>query len=100
MQHAGVSTFPTRRSSDLTGGPTQTDTFDMKPGHANGGEFKEKETKVPGLKFSEHLPKLASMSDQLADRKSTRLNSSHLVSSYAVFCVKKKRDQESMKHNE
>src|SRR5688500_20194371 len=24
------------------------------------------------------------------DRKSTRLNSSHLVSSYAVFCVKKK----------
>src|SRR5205807_2012962 len=25
------------------------------------------------------------------DRKSTRLNSSHLVSSYAVFCLKKKR---------
>src|SRR5688500_19146841 len=24
------------------------------------------------------------------DRKSTRLNSSHLVNSYAVFCVKKK----------
>src|SRR5256885_4618547 len=26
----------------------------------------------------------------LADRKSTRLNSSHLVISYAVFCLKKK----------
>src|SRR5688500_19303764 len=26
-----------------------------------------------------------------ADRKSTRLNSSHLVISYAVFCLKKKR---------
>src|SRR5205807_7808107 len=26
------------------------------------------------------------------DRKSTRLNSSHLVSSYAVFCLKKKND--------
>src|SRR6266446_8029035 len=26
-----------------------------------------------------------------ADRKSTRLNSSHLVSSYAVFCLKKKK---------
>src|SRR6266446_7925845 len=26
------------------------------------------------------------------DRKSTRLNSSHLVSSYAVFCLKKKID--------
>src|SRR5688500_19601046 len=28
---------------------------------------------------------------QQADRKSTRLNSSHLVISYAVFCLKKKR---------
>src|SRR5256885_4592405 len=27
---------------------------------------------------------------ELADRKSTRLNSSHLVISYAVFCLKKK----------
>src|SRR5256885_8635771 len=27
-----------------------------------------------------------------ADRKSTRLNSSHLVISYAVFCLKKKTD--------
>src|SRR5256885_9029967 len=26
--------------------------------------------------------------DQLRDRKSTRLNSSHLVISYAVFCLK------------
>src|SRR5688500_19991661 len=29
----------------------------------------------------------------LADRKSTRLNSSHLVISYAVFCLKKKNTQ-------
>src|SRR2546426_10720241 len=28
---------------------------------------------------------------QAADRKSTRLNSSHLVISYAVFCLKKKK---------
>src|SRR2546426_1881289 len=27
------------------------------------------------------------------DRKSTRLNSSHLVISYAVFCLKKKTDE-------
>src|SRR5205807_9167318 len=27
------------------------------------------------------------------DRKSTRLNSSHLVSSYAVFCLKKKNKE-------
>src|SRR5256885_9539533 len=28
---------------------------------------------------------------RFADRKSTRLNSSHLVISYAVFCLKKKK---------
>ncbi|QDT12931.1 DUF1501 domain-containing protein [Planctomycetes bacterium K23_9] len=50
----------------MSGGPSQTDTFDLKPNHENGGEFKETQTKVPGLRFSEHLPKLAEMSDQLA----------------------------------
>jgi hypothetical protein len=50
----------------MSGGPTQTDTFDMKPGHPNGGEFQEIETRSPGLRFSEHLPKLAAMSDRLA----------------------------------
>src|SRR5256885_2803170 len=29
----------------------------------------------------------------LRDRKSTRLNSSHLVISYAVFCLKKKKEK-------
>src|SRR5438874_10236325 len=29
---------------------------------------------------------------QLQDRKSTRLNSSHVEISYAVFCLKKKKD--------
>src|SRR5438132_8552326 len=29
--------------------------------------------------------------DEFADRKSTRLNSSHTVISYAVFCLKKKK---------
>src|SRR5256885_4783020 len=30
---------------------------------------------------------------RFADRKSTRLNSSHLVISYAVFCLKKKKQK-------
>src|SRR5438034_7924627 len=37
----------------------------------------------------------------IADRKSTRLNSSHTVISYAVFCLKKKKKRkmtESTKH--
>src|SRR5256885_12693040 len=29
------------------------------------------------------------------DRKSTRLNSSHLVISYAVFCLKKKKEEKA-----
>src|ERR1039457_7405866 len=31
--------------------------------------------------------------DYRLDRKSTRLNSSHLVISYAVFCLKKKKNE-------
>lgn len=50
----------------MGGGPSQTDTFDMKPNHANGGEFKEIQTAAAGLRFSEHLPKLAQLADQLA----------------------------------
>ena len=50
----------------MAGGPSQTDTFDMKPGHENGGEFKEIATNVPGVRFSEHLPQLAQHADKLA----------------------------------
>src|SRR5256885_11098723 len=32
------------------------------------------------------------------DRKSTRLNSSHLVISYAVFCLKKKKNKNRTKY--
>src|SRR5438552_9136680 len=31
---------------------------------------------------------------QVQDRKSTRLNSSHQITSYAVFCLKKKKRKE------
>src|SRR5438034_2968390 len=36
-------------------------------------------------------PRAAPGRQQLRDRKSTRLNSSHTVISYAVFCLKKKK---------
>src|SRR5258708_24002316 len=32
-----------------------------------------------------------SLAEDLTDRKSTRLNSSHQIISYAVFCLKKKK---------
>src|SRR2546426_2394976 len=49
-----------------------------------------------------------SVAGHRGDRKSTRLNSSHLVISYAVFCLKKKKtvmthwvtdDRQSVMHN-
>src|SRR5256885_10818356 len=41
----------------------------------------------------QHLPPVGLHGERGAeDRKSTRLNSSHLVISYAVFCLKKKKD--------
>src|SRR5437879_11633897 len=35
-----------------------------------------------------------------ADRKSTRLNSSHRCISYAVFCLKKKKERTTNKHHD
>src|SRR2546426_9279241 len=44
------------------------------------------------------LKKLSELKHVRGDRKSTRLNSSHLVISYAVFCLKKKKKKK--KHND
>ncbi len=50
----------------MNGGPSQTDTFDLKPGHAHGGPFKPIATRTPGISISEHLPGIAQWSDRLA----------------------------------
>ncbi len=50
----------------MSGGPSQTDTFDLKPDHANGGPFKQIETTVPGIEISEHLPGLAKQMKDMA----------------------------------
>src|SRR5690606_41864736 len=36
---------------------------------------------------------------RVSDRKSTRLNSSHVKISYAVFCLKKKTEHEEFNHS-
>jgi hypothetical protein len=65
-----VARHPARRRQCILlwmpGGPSQTDTFDMKPRHANGGPYKEVATSIPGLGISEHLPKLAGQAEHLA----------------------------------
>jgi hypothetical protein len=50
----------------MNGGPSQMDTFDLKPGHKNGGPFKEVATAVPGVKISEHLPLMAKQAKRMA----------------------------------
>src|SRR5690349_22487778 len=67
----GLHSFPTRRSSDLAG------RSDRRSGRTHHGL---------------HAPSLESGPPRLSpsDRKSTRLNSSHVEISYAVFCLKKK----------
>src|SRR6267378_1740323 len=44
------------------------------------------------LQPAEHRPAIAVGHDDVQDRKSTRLNSSHVENSYAVFCLKKKKN--------
>jgi len=42
----------------MAGGPATIDLWDMKPGHANGGEHKPKATAASGVQISEHLPQV------------------------------------------
>jgi hypothetical protein len=67
---SAASTHPQRKRSCIllwmNGGPSQMDTFDLKPGHANGGPFKEIATSVPGIKISEHLPRVARHAKDMA----------------------------------
>src|SRR5688500_19687146 len=87
--------FPTRRSSDLwrTGGDHRArHVRHAAPGRAAGGG-----ASLPGpagaLSAAPGTPRgiRGAGPAHLRDRKSTRLNSSHLVISYAVFCLKIKR---------
>ena len=44
----------------MGGGPSQMDTWDLKPeSEKNGGEFKPIQTSAPGVMISEHLPIVA-----------------------------------------
>src|SRR5438552_15737779 len=46
---------------------------------------------VAGLRRSRDETQFTKVIAAIADRKSTRLNSSHQIISYAVFCLKKKK---------
>lgn len=52
----------------LFGGPSQLESFDLKPDAPEGirGPFRPTQSRTPGLLISEHLPKLAALSDKFA----------------------------------
>ena len=52
----------------LSGGPSHTDMFDLKPNAAVEfrGEFSPIKTNVPGMEICEHMPRLAQMADKFA----------------------------------
>ncbi len=64
----------------LFGGPSHIDIWDMKPDAPDGirGEFKPIATSVPGIRITEHLPRLAKQMDRLAIvRSMTHGDASH-----------------------
>src|SRR5262245_64580671 len=76
--HRDLHSFPTRRSSDL----------DRLRLRALDGAHRD-------VLLEHQVPPL----EKDVDRKSTRLNSSHLGISYAVFCLKKKKTRNVKNHN-
>src|SRR5439155_21153874 len=86
LPHRNLHSFPTRRSSDL---------HFVQRGLATVNHFRivtvlgQRRGDLPGNRnfiFNNQDPHGCIGKD----RKSTRLNSSHVASSYAVFCLKKK----------
>lgn len=50
----------------MSGGPSQLETLDPKPGHRNGGPTRAIATNVPGIAIADNLPGMASVADKLA----------------------------------
>src|SRR5207244_12437968 len=77
--HCDLHSFPTRRSSDLPWVMLL-----VWAGMVLGDNWQDLKHQLRGLDYI--VVETAKL-----DRKSTRLNSSHQIISYAVFCLKKKK---------
>src|SRR5688500_19494888 len=80
--HLDLHSFPTRRSSDLASGAADC-------GRTNRSAAQPPSPSAVSRPTARHRGRGRGLRG--GDRKSTRLNSSHLVISYAVFCLKKKK---------
>jgi len=86
LAHAGQVSQDTKGKAAifirLAGGPSHMDTFDLKPDapDTHRGEFKEIKTNVPGIRISEHLPKMAKCADKYAILRGV----SHTLAAHAL----------------
>src|SRR5207253_9288393 len=97
---AALHSFPTRRSSDLEPGLLAEQLGHDPPGLQAAGQRvavlavvgEQVVARLQGGHQADDGGLLAEVEMAVAaeDRKSTRLNSSHVAISYAVFCLKKK----------
>src|SRR5699024_12302532 len=86
--HRDLHSFPTRRSSDLKE-------------IINHGKsiIRERYSERSTTRKEDHCNRIwftRAWSCTKPDRKSTRLNSSHVSISYAVFCLKKKKNKQKL----
>src|SRR5207244_13296261 len=77
VHHRTPHSFPTRRSSDLKALARMTNEV--------------RRIEISPVLVVKSVPRPPMKSPRSRDRKSTRLNSSHQIISYAVFCLKKKK---------
>src|SRR5207247_10438564 len=95
--HPNLHSFPTRRSSDLE---SSSDARTWSPAAAdNAAPATNRAANVTATAARRRrerglvLSVAGTGATASSDRKSTRLNSSHEWISYAVFCLKKKKEQ-------
>src|SRR5699024_12446524 len=95
-----LNPFPTRRSSDLCrrkGGTGRTVRRPQRRGRGRDAHAHERSCRKPCEPTRPSRRGVTMIFDaedegsSTEDRKSTRLNSSHVSISYAVFCLKKKK---------
>src|SRR5690606_41130938 len=98
--HSDLLSFPTRRSSDLWGVLTRIPKLCLSIFFSGTTHEKKGRLEIDDISDSDRNRKPCTWNgsgsnSKTIDRKSTRLNSSHVKISYAVFCLKKKKKKKT-----
>src|SRR5699024_12706849 len=91
--HRDLHSFPTRRSSDLRRTSSRSGSPRARPWTSSCPKLLRWCARRLSARWGSATSTSRSWAGQRCiDRKSTRLNSSHVSISYAVFCLKKKKE--------